>query len=284
MFKRLAKCIAFANIKGGTGKTTTCINIAGYLAKSGNKVLVVDFDPQANATSGLGIDGTTIEYSMYDAFLNQCQGYDGIPITKIVLETSVENIHLVPSSLNLGVASMLLQGTRDKTGILKRIIEPVKSFYDYILIDVPSDTGLFMLNSLRAAEQIVIPLDPSIFSLEALEYLKTYCRDIEEMSDHVINQITVVLNRAIISNSTQNSSGKPSPSEEIESRLKELPDPVFVVPQSLLIYRSQQEGLPISHYATNTGKIGKAYEAIATHLSGNSNVVTIPEREAEYAS
>ena len=77
-----AECVAFANHKGGTGKTTSCLSIAGYLAKSGNKVLVVDFDPQASATLGLGIDPMTIEYSVYDAILGRCDGHEGVPITR----------------------------------------------------------------------------------------------------------------------------------------------------------------------------------------------------------
>src|SRR5436309_949103 len=92
-----AQCIAFANHKGGTGKTTSCLSIAGYLAKSGSKVLVVDFDPQANATSGLGIDKKTLHYSMYDAVLDQCDGHKGVPITHVIVETDVKNLHLAPS-------------------------------------------------------------------------------------------------------------------------------------------------------------------------------------------
>src|ERR1700757_1093566 len=84
-----AQCVAFANHKGGTGKTTSCLSIAGYLAKSGSKVLVVDFDPQANATSGLGIDKKTLRHSMYDAVLDLCDGHTGVPVTEVILETDV---------------------------------------------------------------------------------------------------------------------------------------------------------------------------------------------------
>src|SRR5436305_11198474 len=86
---RRAQCIAFANHKGGTGKTTSCLSIAGYLAKSGSKVLVVDFDPQANATSGLGIDKSSLRYSMYDAVLDQCDGQEGAPLAHVIVETDI---------------------------------------------------------------------------------------------------------------------------------------------------------------------------------------------------
>lgn len=101
---RTAECIVLANHKGETGKTTSCLSIAGYLANSGKKVLVVDFDPQANTTSGLGIDTIAVKYSMYDAVLDQCNGYEGVPITQAILETDVEKLHVVPSELDLAVA------------------------------------------------------------------------------------------------------------------------------------------------------------------------------------
>lgn len=266
----MTKTIAFANLKGGTGKTTLCVNIAGYLAKSSNggKILVVDFDPQANATSGLGIDGTTLESSVYDAILDQCEGYIGVPITQIILETDVENLHLAPSELNLGAASMVMQQAKNKVGILNQILQPIRQFYDCILIDTPSDTGLFVFNSLCAADQVVVPIDSSIFSLEAIENLKIYCRDIEQMNSHTINQFTIVLNRYIKAKSTSKKPRKPSASEEIESLVKKMSHPLFIVPESLLIYRAQQQGLPISHHAP-TSKLGQAYGAIANYLAAN---------------
>jgi chromosome partitioning protein len=110
-----AECIVFTNPKGGSGKTTSCLSIGGYLARSGSKVLVVDFDPQANATSGLGIDRITLQHSIYDAVLNHCDGYKGVPITQVILwETGVENLHIAPSELDLGVVEvlMVIEGAR----------------------------------------------------------------------------------------------------------------------------------------------------------------------------
>ncbi len=264
----MTKTIAFVNLKGGSGKTTLCINIAGYLAKKQDKskVLVVDFDPQANATSALGIEGKTLEKSIYDAVLRQCESNLGASITQIILETEVKNLHLAPSELDLAAASILMQNTKNRVEILSRILEPIKKFYDYILIDSPSDTGLFILNSLRAADRLVVPIDSSIFSLEALENLKIYCRDIEEMTGHYIEQFTIVLNRYIKSGSKAKKSSKPGASEEIQSTVKAMSHTLFVVPDSLLVYRSQQEGLPISDYAP-TSALGKAYGEIANYLA-----------------
>lgn len=264
---KTAQLIAFANFKGGTGKTTTCINVSGSLAKHRNssKILVVDFDPQANATSGLGIDDKTLEYSIYDSVLDQCKGYAGVPITQIIVETEVENIHLAPSELDLSAAPMVMQQTKDRVGILNRILEPVKGFYDYILIDVPSDSGLFMLNTLRAAQHIVVPLDSSVFALEALEKLLTFSQEVEEMSGHATDKFTIVLNQYKKSRSSTRKTANPSPSEEIEAQLQTMGYQVFTVPESILVYRSQQAGMPISHYEPNS-KIAKAYERIANSL------------------
>ena len=261
----MTKTIAFANLKGGTGKTTLCLNIAGYLALSNEvRVLVLDFDPQANATSGLGIDGNTLKNSIYDAMLNECNGYTGVSIAKIILETDVENLHLAPSELNLAALSMLLLNVPDRVRVLHRILEPIKKFYDYILIDVPSDSGLFMLNSLSAADRVVVPIDSSIFALEALENFKIYCHDIEQISHRVISKFIIVLNRYV--KSRNNKSNKPSASEEIETQLKTMSYPLFAVPDSVLVYQAQQVGLPISHYAP-TSRLGKAYSAIASYLA-----------------
>jgi chromosome partitioning protein len=260
-----AECIAFANLKGGTGKTTSCLSVAGYLAKGGSQVLVVDFDPQANATSGLGIDGTTLKYSIYDVIFEQCEGSAGVPITQVILETDIPNLHLAPSELDLASAQVLMQKASDQVGILNQILDKVRGFYDYILIDVPPDTGLLMLNSLHSATQIVVPLDPSIFALEALGNLQTYCQDIEQMTGHKINSITVVLTRVIKHSHLCRLFRLPHPSQEIEIKLREMFTKIFVIPEAQEIYQTQRLGLPISHYAP-TSKIGKAYENLVEHL------------------
>ncbi len=263
----MTKTIAFANLKGGIGKTTLCINIAGYLAKRNQgKVLVVDFDPQGSATSGLGIDANTLEKSIYNAILNQCHGYEGVPITEIILHTEVENLHLAPAEINLAALSMILPDVTDRVSVLHRSLEPIKQYYDFILIDVPSDTGLFLLNSLRAADRIVVPLDSSIFALEAFENLKMYCQDIEQMTDHALDKFIIILNRYLKSRTKK--TGKLSASEEIEVQVKAMSYRSFIVPDSVLVYQAQYQGVPISQFAP-TSNLGKAYEAIANYLATN---------------
>ncbi|MEM9907847.1 MAG: AAA family ATPase [Cyanobacteria bacterium P01_D01_bin.44] len=263
----MASKIAFANLKGGTGKTTLCINVAAQLAlHNSKKVLVVDFDPQANATSGLGIDSQSLTHSIYDAVLTQCEGYDGVPITQIILETEIENLHLAPSELDFSAAALVMQGAKDRAGILARILEPVQQFYDYILIDLPSDIGLFTLNGLYAADRIVVPIDLSIFALEGFENLKIYCSDLEKKLGKAGAQFTIVLNRSVKPRVSAKKAKTPSPSQEIETAIKAMSYPLFTVPDSVIVYRAQQAGVPVAKFSPKSG-LDNAFGAIANYLA-----------------
>ena len=266
---KAAECIAFTNPKGGTGKTTSCLSVAGYLARSGSKVLVVDFDPQANATSGLGIDRMTLQRSIYDAVLNHCDGYKGVPITQVILETDVENLHIAPSELDLGVAEILMQRTRNRANILNRTLEEAGPLYEYILIDLPPSSGLLMINGLCAANQVIVPLDASVYSLEALDDLKISFNDIKRINGHSINQITAVLIRYAKPDVFSRMFHKRNPSQEVEERLREMFETVFVVPDSMEIYETQRQGVPISHYAPRS-RVGRAYAEITKSISTNT--------------
>ena len=259
-----ARCVAFANHKGGTGKTTSCLSIAGYLAKGGSKVLVVDFDPQANATSGLGIDRSTLRHSMYDVILDHCDGHTGVPITQVILETDVKNLHVAPSEFDLAVAECYMLNSRRRTDLLNRALEGVRPLYDYILIDLPPTSGLLTINGLRAADHAVVVLDPSIFALETLDDLRQSFRDVEESTGHSINPIAALLTRYVKADGLEG-----NPSREIEAGLKEIFHPVFVVPVADEIYQTQKEGVPISHYAPRSG-VGKAYEKIAKSVRNSA--------------
>jgi len=230
---------------------------------------VVDFDPQANATSGLGIDTLTLKYSMYDALLDQCDGYEGVPITQVILETDVENLHVAPSELDLAVAEVLVQHTRNKAGILNRVLEKVRPLYDYILIDLPPGSGLLTINGLCASDQVVVPVDPSIFSLEALDNLEASFRDIKRMAGHPINRITTVLIRYAKPDVFSRILHRRSPSREVEAKLKTMFETVFVVPNSVEIYETHRQRVPISHYAPGS-RVGRAYAEITKSISTNT--------------
>lgn len=256
-----AECIAFGNYKGGTGKTTSCISIAGWLAKNRKKVLVVDLDPQANATSGLGIDLMSLKYTMYNVLLGFCEGYDVVPITAVVLETGVENLHVAPSEFDLGVAEVMLHQTKNKPLILNAALNETRRFYDFILLDLPSNSGLLTLNGLCAANRLFVPLDPSIYSLEALDNLKATFRDIRRMGGLSIERISAILNRYVRPGLFR----RRNPSQELDARLKDMFDEVYAIPEGKEAYGSQKSGVPISHYAPKS-RMGRAYKEIAEDI------------------
>ena len=272
---RRAPCVAFANHKGGTGKTTSCLSIAGYLAKSGSKVLAVDFDPQGNATSGLGIDKKTLSYSMYDAVLAQCDGQQGVPITQVIVATDVPNLHVAPAEFDLAVAECYMLNSRNRVNILSRVLEPVRPFYDYILIDLPPTSGLLTINGLCASDHVVIPLDPSIYSLETLDDLKKSFGDIKQLTGHQIHPIAAVLIRHVKANGRQRNA-----SQEVEASLRDMFHTVFVVPAAEEIYQTQKKGVPISHYAPQSG-VGKAYAKIAKSI--RINAATVPTAQENFS-
>ena len=158
------KNVTFAHFKGGTGKTTSCLNVAGYLQQDGKRVLVVDFDPQGNATSGLGIDKSTLDYSMYDVVIGDKD------IKEIVIETE-SGIHLAPANLDLMKVESYLHNVKSREFVLRRALRGVKEYYDYILIDTPPGPGLFIINGIVASDIVFVPLDPGIFALEGVEDL-----------------------------------------------------------------------------------------------------------------
>ena len=204
---------------------------------------------------------------MYDVVLNECQPGSGVPITQVILETDVEHLHVAPSEFDLAVAECFMIKLRDRTGILNRCLDKVRPFYDYILIDLPPTSGLLTLNGLCAADHAVVPVDPSIFSLETLEDLRKSFSDIKQLTGHSIRPIAAVLIRHVSSNGR-----KPTPSSEVEASLREMFHPVFVVPAAEVVYQTQKQGLPISHYAPRS-LVGKAYERITKSIRQSAKTV-----------
>ncbi|MFA6309139.1 MAG: AAA family ATPase [Clostridia bacterium] len=161
----MAKVIAIANQKGGVGKTTTAVNLSACLAYKGKKVIIIDIDPQGNTTSGFGIDKTRIEYSSYDVVINE------IKLERALVSTVVENLRLCPSNMQLAGAEVELVSAISRETRLKEAIAEVKDRYDFILIDCPPSLGLLTLNSLAAADTILVPIQCEYYALEGLSQL-----------------------------------------------------------------------------------------------------------------
>ncbi|NMB07321.1 MAG: ParA family protein [Tissierellia bacterium] len=161
----MARIITIFNQKGGVGKTTTVINLAAALGNLGKKILVVDIDPQGNATSGLGIDKSNLELSIYDGLIN------GVNLDKIIFQSSAENVDIIPSNVDLAGAEIELIEIEERELILKKSIETIENRYDYIFIDCPPSLGLLSINGLSASHSVLIPIQCEYYALEGVSQL-----------------------------------------------------------------------------------------------------------------
>jgi sporulation initiation inhibitor protein Soj len=244
----MGKIISFSNQKGGVGKTTTCVNLSAYLATKGYKVLIVDLDPQGNATSGLGFAKSEIKNSLYNVMI------DDMPIADAVVKTCVENLDLLPSSIDLAGAEVELVYIKDREHVLKRVLEKARGSYDFITIDCPPSLGLLTINALAASDTVIIPIQSEYYALEGLSQLMNTIRLVVKHLNPALKIEGVVLtmsdNRAIISRQI---------SEEIKKffgkRVYET-----AIPRNIRLAEAPSHGVPIMLHDTKcTG--AKAYLA-----------------------
>ena len=256
---QVAKTIAFVHHKGGTGKTTSCLNIAGWLVKMDKRVLVVDLDPQGNATAGLGVDRNTCEGTIYDVFFGKHN------IEEVILETDSQ-VHLAPSSIDLLAVETNMACQINNACILRDNLGGIGEHFDYILIDVPPGSTLLMINGIVASENIIIPLDSGVFAYEAMETLKTLILDLYEELKIETNIMMILLR------SYSSSIFDKGPTKEIKKMLENflannlsVNVRLFTIPFSRKIYKAQMKGMPISHFAPFSN-VGRAYKRIAKDI------------------
>lgn len=245
----MGKIVAFSNQKGGVGKTTTCVNMSAYLASKGYKVLIIDLDPQGNATSGLGFSKPDIKTSVYNALI------DDTAVESIALKTSIENLDLLPSSIDLAGAEVELVYMKDRERVLRKVLERVRSFYDFITIDCPPSLGLLTINALSAADTVMIPIQSEYYALEGLSQLMNTIKLVVKHLNEKLKIEGVVLtmndNRAIISRQI---------SQEIR---KFFGKRVFdtVIPRNVRLAEAPSHGVPIMLH-DNRCSGAKAYLAL----------------------
>lgn len=177
--------ISVLNQKGGVGKTTTVINLGSYLAKAGKSVLIVDFDPQGNATSGLGIDKNSLNGSIYEVLVNN------VDVSSVIIETQVNNLFLLPANANLAATELELADIESREFVLKNLLKNAQ--YDFILIDCPPSLGLLTVNALTASNWLLIPVQAEYYALEGLSQLLDVMQKVKQGPNPSIQLLGVLV-------------------------------------------------------------------------------------------
>jgi chromosome partitioning protein len=257
--------IAVTNQKGGVGKTTTVVNLATSLALSGRRILVVDLDPQGNATSGFGVDKSTVDRSMYEVLV------DGLPIRSAVISTEVAGLSLIPSSIELSGAEVELVSADRRDRRLARALDGEVGDFDWVLVDGPPSLGLLTVNALTAADAVLIPIQCEYYALEGLTQLTA---TVNLVRDHLnpeleINGVVLTMYDA-----------RTNLSAEVASEVRRHLGPAVydtVIPRSVRLSEAPSYGRPIALYRPDS-RGAEAYAALAAEFVARAGSTTQPAR------
>lgn len=245
--------IAVVNQKGGVGKTTTAMNIVAYLTQAGKKCLLVDLDPQANATSGLGLNPAEVESGTYEALVGVIDPKDAIRII------DPHGIHVLPATISLAGGAVELVGIDEREFQLSKAIQPLAALYDYIFIDCPPSLGLLTINGIVASDRVLIPVQAEYFALEGIGQLM---ETISLVREHLKPSISIL--GAVITMYDKRYKLSESVLQEL---YRHFPQKIFrtVIPRSVRLAEAPSHGKSILHYDAQS-RGGKAYERFAKEL------------------
>ncbi len=258
----MAKIIAVCNQKGGTGKTTTTVNLAAALAARGRRVLIVDMDPQGNATSGVGVNKSETKNTVYDVLTLRASGAEAL------LKTNFSNLDIIPCNINLTGAEIELVGVLSRETRLKKALEPLRVNYDFIFIDSPPSLGLLTLNALVAAQSILIPIQCEFYALEGVSQLLNTINLVKDGLNTDLHIEGVLMTMADFRTNLT--------SEVINEIKNYFKDKVYasVIPRNIRLSEAPSFGKPINHYdSTSVGAIkykelAEEFLALNTTVSG----------------
>ena len=255
----MGKIVSIANQKGGVGKTTTAINLSTILAKKGKKVLMIDADPQGNASSGVGINREDIELSTYDVLINDNE------IENVVKKTNIKNLSICPSNINLAGAEVELVSVMSREHRLKEKLDIVKDNYDFIIIDCPPSLGLITLNAFTASDSVLIPVQCEFYALEGLGQLLNTIALVKKHLNKSIEIEGALLTMYDIRTNLSN--------QVVKEVKKYFNDKVYktVIPRNVKLSEAPSYGMPISIYEPRS-KGAKSYEKFVREFLKNNEV------------
>ena len=232
----MGRIIAVANQKGGVGKTTTSINLAACLAEKGKKVLAVDMDPQGNLTSGLGVDKDSVEKSIYELIIGE------VDIKEVINKEVLENLDIIPTSIDLSAAEIELIGVDDKEYILRNAIDQVKDQYDFVIIDCPPSLSMLTINAMTTADSVIVPIQCEYYALEGLSQL---IHSVELVKDRLNSKLEIEGVVFTMYDARTNLS-----LQVVENVKDNLQQNIYktIIPRNIRLAEAPSYGLPINKY------------------------------------